>query len=221
MSSHTSDLCNRRFGRLVAVRFAGYRSGRKTPRTQWQCLCDCGASVTVARDSLVGKKVRSCGCFALDSRKSNALRMTRHGKSRTPEYAIWRAMKCRCLIPNYSSYHRYGGRGIVVCARWLASFASFIADMGVRPSSRHTLERVDNDGPYSPHNCIWATAQAQRANRANSIRLTLHGETLPLVDWSKRLSISYATLLRRFRELGWSAEKTLTTPLKRSAKLAT
>ena len=85
-------------------------------------------------------------------------------RKRKPLYALWLQMKQRCTNPNLKQWHRYGGRGIAVCARWQQSFEDFVSDMGPRPSSKHQIDRIDNDGHYEPANCHWATAKEQTLN---------------------------------------------------------
>jgi hypothetical protein len=128
-----------------------------------------------------------------------------------PLYSIWCGMKNRCYNRNEPTYPYYGGRGITVCEDWRLSFAFFWADMGPRPSPRHSLDRIDNDGPYSPDNCRWATRSEQSGNRRNNITLTHNGETTFAKEWARRVGLSYETLLHRL-DRGWSAERALTTP---------
>lgn len=98
----------------------------------------------------------------------NCLWRQKHGdashKGTTPEYKAWSSMRARCLKPNHPKYHLYGGRGITVCERWDV-YRNFLADMGRRPSSEHSLDRVENDGNYAPDNCRWATRSEQSRNR--------------------------------------------------------
>lgn len=133
-----------------------------------------------------------------------------HGRSQTNLYAVWQAAKQRCSNPKDPAYRRYGGRGIYVCERWM-SFANFIADMGERPPGT-TLDRIDNNGPYSPENCRWATRKEQSNNREANVRITKDGVTLTARQWSERLGIHINTLLGRFHK-GYPVEKVLSTEM--------
>ncbi len=135
----------------------------------------------------------------------------KHGSAgngrRTTEYHSWMSMKSRCLRPTHNRYHRYGGRGIKICDRWLESFANFLSDMGEKPEG-HSLGRIDNDGPYSPENCRWETFERQMRNTAVSRMFTLNGVTKNINDWSQDLGIPLETLRWR-RKQGWPVERIL------------
>ena len=134
----------------------------------------------------------------------------RHGGKGTPEYAAWRSMKRRCYAPNCSQYHNYGGRGIEVCPEWKDSFIQFREDMGLKPSPKHSLDRIDTDGNYSPDNCRWATAQEQMANVRYNRKLTFQGRTLCLAEWSREVGIKDATIRKRLDIHGYTVEEALT-----------
>lgn len=135
--------------------------------------------------------------------------LERHGMSGSPEYAVWFSMKARCANPNNASYSRYGGRGITVCAAWWNSFAQFFRDIGPRPSSRHTLNRKDNDGNYQPDNCEWTTWTEQQRNRSNNWMLTYNGVSMTVAAWAEKIGERWDLIYDRL-ERGWSIERTLT-----------
>lgn len=114
--------------------------------------------------------------------------------------------KQRCCNPNASDFKYYGGRGIVVCDRWLDSFDNFVADMGLRPEG-HTLERVDNNGPYSPENCVWASRKTQSQNRRVNRMIEYNGETHSIAEWERRLGWKPGVLKARIGRLGYSVEE--------------
>lgn len=116
-----------------------------------------------------------------------------HGLRRSPEYNVWNGMKHRCHNPNYSGYYKYGARGIYVCQEWRDSFVTFYRDMGPRPSPEHSIEREDNDGPYAPWNCRWATRQVQANNKRQTIRIG----SKTLRDLADEHGIPYDTLRQR------------------------
>jgi hypothetical protein len=152
------DITNLRFGRLVVRRRA---SNTARGKRRWLCQCDCGRRKIINGEDLRAGKTKSCGCWQRQSRKS---RMTTHGHSNSAEYAVWANMLTRCNNPRSSHFNCYGGRGIKVSQRWF-QYENFIADMGHRPSSRYSLDRVDVNGDYEPSNCRWATKKTQTDNR--------------------------------------------------------
>lgn len=141
----------------------------------------------------------------------------KHGLSKSREYFVWRAMLSRCYNPNVVGYHNYGARGITVHPRWV-KFENFFADMGPRPRGG-TIERIDNNGPYSLRNCRWATRQEQGQNKRNSRLLTHKGRSQTMAEWARELGINPAGLLYRLRK--WPVEQALTVakPERPNAKL--
>jgi hypothetical protein len=118
-------------------------------------------------------------------------------------------MNDRCTNPQNKVFQSYGGRGIVVCDRWRESFEAFLSDMGPRPSRDHSIERRDNDGPYTPDNCIWATQREQTANRRSNRFMTHDGQTLHLAEWARRTGIGESTLRVRIKVLKWTIAQAL------------
>jgi len=132
-----------------------------------------------------------------------------------PERKVHGHMVQRCTNPNATGYRWYGGRGINVCERWRGSFAAFYTDMGPRPSSKHSIDRVDSNGDYTPDNCRWATAAEQQRNKRSLHKVTYNGESLCLAEWGERTGISRRTIRGRLVS-GWSVDGALTEPVSRS-----
>jgi len=128
--------------------------------------------------------------------------------AKTPTYHSWAMMKQRCYNENSTVSDRYAGRGIKVCARWLDSFAAFFEDMGERPAGT-SLDRIDNDGDYSPENCRWATPKQQSNNTRKTLRITIGDETLLARDVADTKGISYDKLYGRLNGCGWRMEEAL------------
>lgn len=157
------DLTGRSFGRLSVL---GLAERSPAGKVRWRCSCECGGSATVMTDALKSGKTQSCGCLQKE-RTADALRKhgdgsRAHGEAR--EYRSWMGMLTRCHNPRNPKYPRYGGRGISVCDKWRASYATFLADMGRCPPG-FSLDRIDVDGDYEPGNCRWADAATQAFNR--------------------------------------------------------
>ena len=155
------DLTGQRFGRLVAVKRVA--ALRKSKEAWWKCHCDCGNTKETTSRYLRTGIAKSCGCFASEVTAERNRQGTKHGEAArvTPEYRAWASMKSRCYNEKCAGFKLWGGRGIIVCDRWLQSFDAFLADVGRRPSSRHSIDRINNDGNYEPGNVRWATQSEQ------------------------------------------------------------
>ena len=187
------------FGKLTVLE----RAGTLGTNPVWKCRCACGMEVLARANNLSSGATESCGCIHLE-------RSTKHGRCKARVYNIWHCMLQRCLNPKAPNYHRYGGRGIQVCARW-RSFEAFYEDMGDPPSDDHTLDRIDNDGAYEQGNCHWATGDEQHSNKSSNRNLTHEGVTMTAAQWARSVGLPKVTLLGRLNS-GWSVEQALTTP---------
>ena len=201
------DMTGQTFGRwTVLSRADDYRPG--IPR--WLCRCSCGNSGIVTAGILKSGGSKSCGCFNRDVHRTMKTNLT-HGKTRTPTHYTWVNMKQRCYNPSVKKFRRYGALGITVCDRWLNSFENFLEDMGERPEGL-TIERVNNKGPYSPDNCIWASQETQQNNRGNNTRLHHNGKTMTLQQWARETGLRRETISHRIFRLRWTIADALTLP---------
>jgi hypothetical protein len=144
---------------------------------QWLVRCKCGAERIVQGGSLRSGTSKSCGCYKIEV---TVTRSTKHGEARrsalSAEYQVYRGMIARCSDPHHKAFKDYGGRGIQVCARWRTSYENFLADMGRRPTSKHSIDRYpDNDGNYEPGNVRWATASQQQKNKRRRAQTVVSG----------------------------------------------
>lgn len=186
------DLSGMKFGRLKVLRRSSLKKGKEV---WWVCECECGATKTTCTHSLNAGNTRSCGCLQMDS-------VTKHGHtlngvfSRT--YKTWAGMVSRCTSPADSGYSNYGGRGILVCERWL-DFRSFLEDMGERPPNT-SLDRKENSKGYSKENCRWATPKQQGRNRSDNRWVTIGNRTLCVAEWLEVTGLSRTRFLTRIRK---------------------
>lgn len=162
------DLSGLIFGHLVVVRYV-VKSAREGG-SGWLCRCECGNETHVKSSSLQSGKTRSCGCLIGKTARNT---FTKHGRSKSNEYAIWVGIIARCTNPRCKAYPDYGGRGIRMCTSWRENFEKFLADVGPRPSPDRTLDRIDVNGNYEPGNCRWATRKEQAANKRKMARIEL------------------------------------------------
>jgi len=215
--TYREDLTGQVFGRLTVVSESPKRRypSNATAR-RWACRCECGADTVVSQRDLKSGHTRSCGCL----RRESIRRAHTHGhsrrKSRSATYESWAGMKQRCENPNDSNYAHYGGRGITICPAWRDSFAVFLADMGECPP-KMSIDRIDNNGPYCPFNCRWATRLQQGANKRTNRHITFRGETLTVSQWARKMGLPPVIVQARIFKLGWPIERSLTEPVHRKA----
>lgn len=186
------DREGQRYGRLTAVTFGGDRGGIR----HWICRCDCGRWRVVISRHLTSGAIQTCGCS-----RGNTTRIGKLSRR------AWQSMKSRCLKPERKDYKDYGARGISICDRWM-DFENFFADMGGPPTTRHSLERIDNSRGYGPDNCKWATRKEQNRNKRSNRLLSYDGKTQCLSAWSDEYGIGTSTIMKRIK-LGWTVDRAL------------
>ena len=207
-----ADHVGKKYGRItVEELYVADRKSRAKGR------CDCGSAWEGPFGPLVNGKTLSCGCLRDETTAARRLThgQTRNGSTGSIEYRCYRAMIRRCTDTHMRDYPRYGGRGIKVCARWLESFDNFLADMGAAPEDRQTVDRIDNDGDYSPDNCEWASRMTQSRHRSNTVYATIDGVTRPMTEWCDVLGVNEKTVRSRMAK-GFDMVTALTMPRKRA-----
>jgi hypothetical protein len=185
-------------------------------RQQYQvCTCDCGNAGVFSVGSMKQGQTKSCGCLREETPRKNR----KHGKTGTCEHISWVAIKSRCYNQHNNRYQYYGGRGIKVCDRWLEpdgrGFTNFLEDMGRRPSTKHSIDRIDVNGDYCPENCRWVCHKTQANNKSNNIRIEIDGQTCTLAEWCSKYRMDYTVAWDRIHEYKWEPIKALTTPVRK------
>ena len=194
-SKNFVNLTGLTFSRLTAIGIVG----KQWRNYVWKCECECGNITHVKSGELRSGGIKSCGCWKIEATK---LTMTTHGhtagnnRKASPAYSRWCDIKTRCTNHNRTYSHRYADRGIKMCDRWANSFESFLEDMG-HPPEGMTIDRIDNERGYSKENCRWATMREQAANTSRNRRITISGESMIVMDASRRFGVSQYTIYNR------------------------
>ena len=205
------DLTGMTFGNLVVLQRAiDHRTPSGQNITSWLCKCKCGKNIVVSSQNLRTGHTKSCGCLF---RQHNL----KHGDCANGKisrlYNIWAGMKARCYSENNPRFKYYGQRGISMCDEWL-DFEKFkLWSLSNGYNDGLTIDRINNDGNYTPENCRWTTQKNQSNNSRKNVILVFNNETHTISEWSDITGISYKALWYRLNS-GWEIERALTTPLK-------
>lgn len=208
MSKRIDPVPGERFGHWTVI---GLGTPSATGLRRFKVQCVCGQVRNVYRGHLRAGKSTNCGCL-------QAVSNTKHGMCRHRLYPTWMTMLRRCYEPTDKDFCNYGARGISVFPAWRESIREFVdyveGTMGARPTSKHSIDRIDNSGNYEPGNLRWSTAGEQCHNKRNNVRVEFQGERLILADWARRFGIDRRVLRHRLNG-GWSMERALTTPVEK------
>lgn len=214
---------SQKFGRWTVIKFDCVKRIKDRNVYFWICECSCDDKTKKSiRENNLGKSSSSCGCLKREMLQERVLSeeaienirksATKHGMHGTRTYNCWRAMLDRCSKPKRDHYDRYGGCGITVCDRWKEAFENFFEDIGECPK-KYELDRIDNNGHYTPENCQWISHQEQTNNRSTSHFLDYESKRLTVAQWDRETGISQSSISNRLKK-GWSIEKTLTQPVR-------
>ena len=200
--AHFKDLTGERFGRLVVIGVSRRVKGGKRERYYWKCKCDCGRIKEVRTDCLTGGLVQSCGCLKKEQNRINLTKFHRHKLSHTKLWDTYYSMKSRCYDPADKRYKDYGGRGIKVCEEWKNSFDEF-ANWAVSHGFDKNLQidRINNNGDYSPENCRWVTQKENCRNRRSNVLIEYNGKMITLVEFSEIMNIPYKVAYSKYRKM--------------------
>lgn len=203
-SDNFMDLTGQRYGRLTVVSLASHDNGI----VFWNCVCDCGSQKIAKASELRSGHTSSCGCLLKESRRKNALTRALVNRDLPTDIktykklqAIFLGMHRRCS-DKYCKPEHYANRGISVCEEWseFDGFLSWALSNGYKVGL--TIDRINNDGDYSPENCRWVTNKEQQNNRRDNVYITIGGETKTMKQWSEYYGLNYG-MVRQRRKNGW------------------
>jgi hypothetical protein len=191
-----------KFGRLTVLELALAKP------IKWLCVCECGKQKAARPSNLKKGLTRSCGCLRTET---TVARSTLHGFAKRGQikttWRIWVNIQPRCEDPENHAYAYYGGRGIRLCDRWKV-FENFLEDMGERPGSKYSLDRINNDGNYELANCRWATRSEQMRNSRQARIIEYRGRKMSMAEAAEISAVSYGALQARL-DRGWPPEKAI------------
>lgn len=182
------DLSGRKCGAWTVI------SRSESPRSKWLCRCECGVAREVLAQYLKSGHSKSCGCRNANRKHGAAAKGAPEDLKAT--FNTWSALFERCLNPKNPRYKNYGARGIYICERWKKGFSYFLEDMGIRPPGK-SIDRIDNNGPYSPTNCRWSTPIEQSRNTTKNVVVEFNGKKQCIRAWEEETGIAGNTI--RFR----------------------
>ena len=200
---HPQKYVGQVYGHLTVREFSHWKqTSAKFRHAMFMCDCDCGAACEASIYNLRSGNTASCGCVRRELARKQR---TTHGLSHTPEFQIWMGMLSRC-----SHDPDYGGRGVFVCGEWKGpnGFEAFFAHVGQRPSSKHSVDRIDNNKGYEPGNVRWATSKQQARNKRNTRVVSVFGQRMMLADACEKFKANYYIVHSRIRG-GWTVERAL------------
>ena len=208
------ELTGQRFGRLTVRSYS-----HSNDAAYWNCVCDCGNTSVVKGTSLRYGSTKSCGCGQKEQAVKNviasAAKRNLGYKHRLRLQGVLHGMRARCLNQSDKRWDRYGGRGITICAEWLAGNRAFYAwamANGYEPGLE--IDRIDFNGNYCPENCRFVTDKVQANNTSRNHYVTWNGETLTVAQWADRIGVRSQALQHRFSR-GWPLERAMTQPFRR------
>ena len=211
------DIIGNKYNKLKATKHVN--TIRKNTYTihMYEFICDCGNSKIINFNNVKYGYTKSCGCL---SKEFNKKLFTKHGFSTTRICRTWHGIIQRCLHKNSISYKHYGGRGISVCKEWKDDFMSFYNWANKNGYKKDlTIDRIDNNGNYTPDNCRWATRKEQNINKRNTRYIIFNGKEMLIQDWAKETGIKRTTIIERLKR-GWSIKEALSKPRSISGRKA-